>query len=518
MEDNEKLHPGFALSAALIIAAVFVACAGVLDNYFLDDDFFQIWPYFLRTPSLGEYFRASPAGIFLRPVSFGSWAYNYTLFGANPLPYHVIVLVLHAASAVLLCALARRLSRNGYLGLVCGLLFAVFPLSTEVVSRAINRDDPLCLAFVLVSLLLYSKKAGRPATRAASLCSFVLALLTKEMAVIVPLLAAAYDVLFAADRLKDRRQTALRWLPYFSIAAIYAVVRFADPAKGTSGYLVHGMPPYYRLLEEHGAWGFAASAVKALFVPYRFLLAPFNRFVFGTHIGAAQLLFALVFCAPAALALASGFRRPLNRVMLFGFLLVFLGALPVCFLLDTVDYSGGLTNARYLYFSTAGFCLILAGCVYSLGGGRAGLYARRGLVACMLAAGALSLCANNSAFTSASRVSRALPLQVTRLHPMSPDARRPVYVLPAGDELYRHKGVHLFVNGGFPLALSFAYGFPVESYVVDRKWYLTRKADYGIGSERDDGEILGFDPGESCGRGYCVKWEPAAAIVSDWRQ
>ena len=164
-----------------------------------DHEFVFGQSYLMECRNLSE--AANPAGLLkvlpvrncARPAWLVSILADTCLGGGRTQVYRLSSIFWHAVGAVLVLALGWWLSRGLAAALAAGLLFAVHPVHTEAVNIITFRSDLLCLVFMLASLLLYRDSLGRSgwprrAALAGALAAFVLALLSKEMAVVLPLL------------------------------------------------------------------------------------------------------------------------------------------------------------------------------------------------------------------------------------------------------------------------------------------------------------------------------------------
>lgn len=160
------------------------------------------------------------------PMVFTVFFLQFKLWGIAPLGYHLVNIVLHAASAVLLWACLRRLGVPG--GFFAACIFAVHPVNVESVAWVTELKNVLSLFFYLLAFLSYLKflrmadggvTVGRklPAAYALALFLFVLALLSKTVAGSMP--AAVLIVLWWRDG-RIRMKDVLRLMPFFILALI----------------------------------------------------------------------------------------------------------------------------------------------------------------------------------------------------------------------------------------------------------------------------------------------------------
>src|ERR1700722_1195267 len=87
------------------------------------------------------------------PVTHTSFWLEHCLWGMNPLGYHLDNILLHAASAILLWIILRRLGLNG--PFLIAILWALHPVQVESVAWATERKNVLSLLFELGALLAY---------------------------------------------------------------------------------------------------------------------------------------------------------------------------------------------------------------------------------------------------------------------------------------------------------------------------------------------------------------------------
>lgn len=189
------------------------------------------------------------------PLTWITYGLDYVVWGLNPYGYHLTNIVLHAANAALVYLVAQRLFRivwpdtsaAGVDGLriaaaLAALVFGVHPLRVESVAWITERRDVLSGFFFLLAVLMYLRacevesRDGRPWSKFywAAVGTFVLALLSKSMAVTLPVVLLVLDV-YPLRRLRPGAHGWLTpgpwriWqekLPFLFVGAVVSAVAF----------------------------------------------------------------------------------------------------------------------------------------------------------------------------------------------------------------------------------------------------------------------------------------------------
>ena len=157
------------------------------------------------------------AGAGVRALLKASYALNWTIDPA-PLGFHLVNIALHAANAVLLYFIGRRLMPDNVrnYSLLPALLFALHPMQTEAVTYISGRSSSLMATFYLGAILAYL----RGAHWGWSCLLFVLALATRETAVTLP----AALLLIEICRRTDWRTIMRRQAPHWALLGVGAIV------------------------------------------------------------------------------------------------------------------------------------------------------------------------------------------------------------------------------------------------------------------------------------------------------
>ena len=148
------------------------------------------------------------------PLTWMTFGLDYVLWKDEPFGYHLMNVLLHAANAAIFFLLAlaifkrafSRIDLHGERFLIYGaafaaLFFSVHPLRVESVAWATERRDVLSGLFYLLALLVYVRAPTRGLDRSMPRSSyfwcltfFVLSVLSKEIAVTLPLILLLLDV------------------------------------------------------------------------------------------------------------------------------------------------------------------------------------------------------------------------------------------------------------------------------------------------------------------------------------
>ncbi|MEX1098632.1 MAG: hypothetical protein WED34_21475, partial [Planctomycetales bacterium] len=129
------------------------------------------------------------------PLTLASHLVEHTLWGLWPGGYHLTNVVLHALNAVLVWALVRQVTGNRFVAWTTAALFAVHPVQVESVAWISSRKGLLSATFILACLIRQLRPERTPRDEGIGLLFLAAALLTKAIAVVVPAVVLAYDLI-----------------------------------------------------------------------------------------------------------------------------------------------------------------------------------------------------------------------------------------------------------------------------------------------------------------------------------
>ena len=184
-----------------LIAGIGLVFANALGGSFHYDDFHSLvlnphvrsWENaasFFTDPSL---FSVDPTKAMYRPLVLLTYTVNHALGGYSPTGYLFVNLVLHLGCALLVWALARRLGAQPAGALWGAALFGLYPLCTEPVNYVSSRSESLAVLFQLVAFYCFLT-GDTLRRRGMGWLSFMLALLSKSVAFVLPAVLIAYEV------------------------------------------------------------------------------------------------------------------------------------------------------------------------------------------------------------------------------------------------------------------------------------------------------------------------------------
>src|SRR5215470_13919431 len=208
----------------------------------------------LAWPQLRWMFTTTIMGHYV-PLTWVSLGLNYVVGGMDPRGYHLTSLLLHATNATLVYVIAKRLLLAARLGAgaafagppgpgvlaggaaVAALLFALHPQRVEPVAWISDRGTVLCGTFYLLAVLAYLRAGATAPLRGrwwgcASLVAFAAALLSKGMAMSLPITLLVLDVYPLRRWRGNWRRAVVEKIPYAVLAIAGAGIALAARSQG----------------------------------------------------------------------------------------------------------------------------------------------------------------------------------------------------------------------------------------------------------------------------------------------
>ena len=160
------------------------------------------------------------------PVQMLSYMLDYELWGLWPGGFLLTNILLHFLNGLILYGLLFTIYRDRLLAATAAAIFLFHPLQVESVAWISQRKNLLAMLFFLLAwrgYIAFRGKDGRHAWYyyAGALVAFLLALLSKSVAVIFPLVILLYDHCFYPP---GRRQRLADKLPFIALATLTAAL------------------------------------------------------------------------------------------------------------------------------------------------------------------------------------------------------------------------------------------------------------------------------------------------------
>lgn len=215
---------------------------------------------------------------YYRPIVTLTYWMNYQLVGTSPAFYHIFNVAVHAFNGILLFYIVKLLTKRKFLALFIALIFITHPIHISSVAWVSGRTDLLALMFLLLSYFSYVKERllevrGNYKWSLLAAISYLLALLSKESAILFPLVILASDLIIFRLNHKSKEKKEV-FLPYLMIVItlfLYFILRASALGKS--------FPE--RILREAFSWqafchipSVFVYYIKSMFIPFTFYLHP----------------------------------------------------------------------------------------------------------------------------------------------------------------------------------------------------------------------------------------------------
>ncbi len=375
---------GIALIAVLACIAYLPSING---DFIFDDELLLTQNNIIKAPDGLTRIWFTTEALEYYPVSYTMFWFEWRVWGMNPIGYHAVNLILHAIEAVSIWFILRKLSIPG--AFFAAIIFTVHPVNVESVAWIAQRRNILALFFSLLSIWCYlrvqtpgngsvatkrsfrSNRQGKNAHYgwyAISLVLFVLALLSKGSAAVLPLLLLGIVWWLRSQERQGRGasmrsesarifslEDVTRFLPFFIVSVISTGVNIWFQTHG-SGEVIRNADFIERLLG-------AGSVVW--FYLYKALLPIDLAFIYPQwQIEASNPLWWLPLTGVLAVtAILWRYRNSWGRPFLFAWGFFCMALIPVMGFTDVGYMQFTLVADHYQHIAIIGvIALVAAGC------------------------------------------------------------------------------------------------------------------------------------------------------------
>lgn len=353
MKQEYKNKKVLSLAIILITALGFIAYASSLNGKFvLDDELLIKDNVFIRNlPGIEKFFTtnimagAGMVSAFYRPLQMITYALDYAVWNLNVTGYHITNMILHIFVALCIYWMIDILYNDNKLSFLTSALFVIHPIHTEAVSYISGRADSLAVLFMLLCFIIYIKQADCKRISMLShvllLLTYTLALLSKEISIILPTLLLFYHFVF---RKKIR---VMEFMSLLGVLTAYIVIRLIYLKSISPLPQVGSNTIIYRI---PGLFAAILSYIKLLLLPFP-LHMEYGTRLFGftdPRVIAGITITFIIF--------AFAYLKRNDKIILFSVGWFFLALFPVSNLYKINAYMA----EHFLYLPSIGFFLLIA--------------------------------------------------------------------------------------------------------------------------------------------------------------
>ena len=352
----KKIHTIF-LAISLIIVATSVVYMPALQNGFAWDD-----ENYIATNRMVQ--KLSPLNIKkmfttfffgnYHPLTLLSFALEYHFFGLNPSAYHATNIIVHLINCVLVFLLIYTLSSSVVVSCIVALFFGIHPLHVESVAWISGRKDVLYTLFFLASLIGYAHflKEREKIYYGLSLLLFLFSLLSKSMAVSLPLVLLLLDYLsgrkISWGILKDK-------IPFFGLSLLFGIFALLSQQDAIRQDYTGDSILKNIVVASHGLVFYMQKMLFPVDLSCLYMYS-------NKHFEIMQTNFYLSPFIVAALCACAVYSAKYTRKVIFGSLFYLFTLLPV---LQLIPVGHAFAADRYTYVPLIGiFYIIAAGFLY----------------------------------------------------------------------------------------------------------------------------------------------------------
>ncbi|MCK5179429.1 MAG: tetratricopeptide repeat protein, partial [Candidatus Omnitrophica bacterium] len=341
------------LSVILIIILGFAVYGNSINGEFIWDDthlvkdnvYIRDWSNLSKffTESMGSGADAATVYSFYRPVQMITYAIDYSFWKLDVRGYHLTNVFLHVLASLTVFWFITVLYKDWRLSLFTSLFFVAHPMHTEAVSYISGRADSLALIFMILCFIFYIKvlREGKGIYYILMTVSYVLAVLSKELSLILPFLLLLFHYTFH-QKLKLKAI-----LPVLALNGSYIIARFTF-LSFLSSHVVHPTTFVQRLA---GFFIAITKYIRIVVLPLDLHMEYGNSFFKLTHpqagIGAIAVL---------ALFILILITKPARNIVFFSLVWFFVALFPVSNLYPINAYMA----EHWLYLPSIGIFLMMA--------------------------------------------------------------------------------------------------------------------------------------------------------------
>lgn len=335
---------------AIILVVTSLVYSSSISNGFtpgMDDDMYILDNELLKSLNIFDHGSQFIAGNY-HPLTTLSYALEHYFFGVNSTVFHITNLLLHLLNTLLAFLFISSLLQNHFAGITVAAIFALHPMHVESVAWISERKDQLYTLFYLIALLSYVKfnTTNQIKYLSSAGVAMVLSLLSKSMAVTLPLMFIAIDFYLGK---KINPAYWVKRTPFFVLSLIFGLIAMESQSSGNTFY---ELSLNYSLYDR-----IAISSYSVVFYLLKFAL-PINLSVYHFYpnsLSTTQLISPLILIATGIL-LWKNRKTEFGKNAILAISIFIVSLLPV---LQIVPVGRAFAAERYTYVAYIGLGLLL---------------------------------------------------------------------------------------------------------------------------------------------------------------
>lgn len=219
-----------------LLVIILTAYAGSIGNFFVADDFTWLkWAATTELKDIPGYF-INADNFFYRPFDKTVVYFLYQLFSFQPQGYHLFTLLMHFITVLGVYYLSQKLFKKRFLSFVTAVLFALHPVHHENLfwfSTISVTMGSMFIVYVVLAFIKFRNGKHPMLSYTTAFILSILAFLTYEIAVIIPLLLIVVDLFITRPKLK--KNLMLHYLPFVLLVPAYFAMRAISNAFSGGG-------------------------------------------------------------------------------------------------------------------------------------------------------------------------------------------------------------------------------------------------------------------------------------------
>jgi protein O-mannosyl-transferase len=359
----------------MVLAAISLVIYGntLRNGYVLDDSVVTIknsivTQGFKGIPELMVTPRMHGVGFFkndnYRPLTLVMFAAEYGLFGPKPAVGHFFNIVFFAGCVVLLFLFLDKLfgRKKTTVAFIAALLFAVHPIHTEVVANIKSRDEIMCFFFAFCALNAFMNfmEKGKMMQLLLGIATLFLAFISKETVITIIFIIPLVFFLYRND---DKKRAIFITVGSVAVTVAYLAIRGVILSKyGMSTTAIEFIDNSLAVAPNIMVRIATAILVLGMYIKLLFVPYPLNcDYAYDTipFVGFGNIWVLLTVAVYLFIGGYGIFRLIKDKKDPWAFGMLFFLATMALFT-NVFFLMGSQMGERFLFFSSVGFCLVVA--------------------------------------------------------------------------------------------------------------------------------------------------------------